>query len=189
MNLTIGLTGCGTLPRVAVRQPCGQNLSAWPYLRGAAELNGTVTQAEFARRRGTTRQAVNQHVQSGKLDGAVTPDGRIDVEAASAILGPTARESDAELKKWKAASAKLQYEKEAGEVLHVDDVCQTVADLGSLVVEEMGQVASYTVQIGEAFQAGGEKAAKKIMDKAIREARTAIAERLRTFDPASGEED
>jgi hypothetical protein len=48
-----------------------------------------VTQAEFARIRGVTRQAISKMVRAGTLAGdAVTDDGRIDVAAATLQLGP-----------------------------------------------------------------------------------------------------
>jgi hypothetical protein len=43
--------------------------------------------AEFARMRGVSRQAVSAMVKRGTLAGSIRPDGRIDVEAASRLIG------------------------------------------------------------------------------------------------------
>jgi len=43
--------------------------------------------AEFARMRGVSRQAISAMVKRGTLAGSIRPDGRIDVEAASRLIG------------------------------------------------------------------------------------------------------
>lgn len=53
----------------------------------------TISKAQFARRRGCTDGYISKLIRTGKLrPPAVTPDGRIDIEAADAMLGQPAQQ-------------------------------------------------------------------------------------------------
>lgn len=49
-----------------------------------------MSQAEYARHRGISKQGVNAHIKSGRLLPALTNDGQIDVEAADGLLSAPA---------------------------------------------------------------------------------------------------
>src|SRR5216683_2506877 len=102
-----------------------------------------MTQAEYARHRGVTRQAINKLVKGGSIE--LTPGGKIDAAAADRKLGEVRERivaaeepetaSPAAVKKlteaktdtevYRARAAQLDYEERIGLMLRTEDVVRS----------------------------------------------------------------
>jgi hypothetical protein len=116
-----------------------------------------MTQAEYARHRGVTKQAIGKLVKAGKIAVTVAPDGRktIDAAAADCVLGEVreriiAREEAGPVgsltkaktatEQYRARTAQLDFEERTGHLLRDEDVtaaavtcCETLLPIfGSL---------------------------------------------------------
>ena len=102
--------------------------------------NRVVSQAEYARHRGVSKQAINALVRKGRLaEPAVTADGQIDVALADAMLdAPTERgtslaSENAKLQKAKRELAELELQERRRELLPAAVLRASGADLAALL--------------------------------------------------------
>lgn len=174
----------------------------------------SMSQAEYARHRGVSRQAISKLVKAEKipLDAA----GRIDVAAADYALGevresiddespePTPR-SDApprfagegiQLTKartatevYRARIAQLEFEERTGKLLPVDQVRQAMERCAEALVRDIDQLPSFADDIAAAFAAGGLAGLRDELKKKSRQFRETLARTMSLTAKADDESD
>lgn len=174
----------------------------------AREILLEMTQAEYARHRGVTKQAINWLVKAGKIALIIKPDGSkvIDVAATDRALGEVrerviardeaetpppvaAAYAPAEgggLTKAKTATeiyrarlAQLEYEERVGHLLKTDDVVRSMELCAQSIVTDIDRLPHYADDVAAAFTRGGVSAVRMQLKEIARGIRTTIAANMR----------
>jgi hypothetical protein len=127
-----------------------------------------MTQAEYARHRGVTRQAVGKLVAAGKIK---LHNGRIDAAEADLALGETierintpaadAREAPGLTRArtvtevYRARMAELQYERALGNLVATEGVADAAAVCGETMVRIVRSLSTRTEELNAAAAQGG----------------------------------
>lgn len=158
-----------------------------------------MTQAQYARHRGVSRQAIGKLKKAGKIP--VRKDGRIDPAEADHALGETQerinvpdepaaggyveRESSALTKAktateaYRAKVAQLDFEQRIGRLVAIEDVTRSMARCAELIVRELDQLPSRSDDLCAAFTAGGSKAVRVLLREIGRTIRSAVSQNMR----------
>jgi hypothetical protein len=147
-----------------------------------------ITQAEYARHRGVSPQAVNKMVKSGRIP---LTNGRIDPAAADFALGTVRDEpvvtSDAggltrartDTETYRARIAQLDYEQRIGRVVAIDDVTRAMERCAEAMVRDLEQLPARADDLAAAF-AGGDIAGLRAALKGLaRDMRATLADNMR----------
>lgn len=177
-----------------------------------------MTQAQYARHRGVTRQAVSKDIAAGKIQLKTAPDGRRGIDPAEAdfALGasrvrinepaqqggfvdpPPANDFggvSSGLTKARTASevyraklAELEFNEKVGRLLPIEDVTQAMARAAEVVVRELEQMAAFADDFAAAFTRGGVVALRAEIKAKVRGVRVALAESLAVSRRSDDEE-
>jgi hypothetical protein len=135
-----------------------------------------MSQAEYARHRSTTRQAVNNLVRDGKIP--VLPNGKIDPVVADRALGETkvridepreeaagggfASQESAGLTRartatevYRARLAQIEFDERVGALRKVEDVRQATAKVAGALMRELELIPTMADDLAAAFARGG----------------------------------
>jgi hypothetical protein len=176
---------------------------------------GEMTQAEYARHRGVSRQAIGKLVDGGKIPFRVDEDGTkyIDPAAADLALGESRERVDADddagdvggsrsapaapsLTKAKTATeiyrariAELQYQKLRRELVPVAQVEEAARQCGDVLATLVRQLSSRAEEIGGAYVANGVAGARAVIKGIERELaeKASAAFRALAADALAGE--
>jgi hypothetical protein len=170
----------------------------------AQESMAQMSQAAFARLRGISRQAVNDLVKRGKIQ-LIEIAGRrvIDAEAADHALAdgqerinrrdieppelrpgaasvspaePTAlARAKAETERYRAALARLEYEKKLGRVLDTEEVLKSMELFAEIMVRDIDRLPLLTDDAAAAFTQGGLVGLRLFLKKTAKNLREAVA--------------
>lgn len=147
-----------------------------------------ITQAEYARRRGVTRQTINEYVSDGRI--ALLPNGRIDPDAADKALDDihkqrvTARDEPRTpgLASARAADAiysarlrQLDYEARVGQLLPTKDVVRAMERCAEDMVRVIDRLPTYAEDLAVAYDRKGIAGLRAALRSAAREQREALA--------------
>jgi len=166
-----------------------------------------MTQAEYARHRGVSRQAINELVKLGKIELVVGAGGRkvIDAAAADRALGETrerviARDESEErapptaymppegggltkartaTEVYRARLAQLEYEERVGQLLRTDDVVRSMELCAQSIVTDIDRLPRCADDIAVAFTRGGVTAVRLQLKEIARGIRATIAANMR----------
>lgn len=162
-----------------------------------------MTQAEYARYRGVSRQAVNKEVRAGKLP--LTPSGKIDVAAADRLRGEIREridlprtgelpledgsapgsstgkltEAKADRESYLARIAQLDYEERIGRLLPVEDVTRAMERCAESLVRDIERLPALADDLASAFRARGVPGLRAALKEKAREIRETIAANMR----------
>jgi len=175
-----------------------------------------MSQAEYARHRGVSRQAVNQLVKDEKIQLVPSEDnpGRkiIDVAAADRALGEArerinsrddapAPRSDyaapgetAGLTKartatevYRARLAQLDYEEKVGRLLSRDDVVRSMRVCAETIARDLEAIANAAPDLVAAFRHGDEAGLRTALKQMVRRIQTTVADNLSALAVPAGE--
>jgi hypothetical protein len=162
-----------------------------------------MTQSEYARHRGVTRQTIHKLIQSGRIPLIATGDGRkmIDVVAADRALGE-ARERVAvdddhllertapgslggltraktTVEEYNARLKQLEYEERVRELVRIDDVTRSMVCCAEVIVRELDRLPSRAEDLAAVLSSGGTSALRSALKDVTRELRRTLAENMR----------
>lgn len=158
-----------------------------------------MTQAEYARHRGVSRQAVNKWVDTGRIE--LNENGRIDVADADFELGEPQRavapsDGSGQLTKARTAVAaydgrikQLQYERLVNTLLVRSDVERSMELAGEGITREIDRLPAMADDIAAAFTRDGIKGLRRKLREVSDELRRAIAESMVLVKEEAEEED
>lgn len=135
-----------------------------------------VTQAEYARHRGVSKQAISKQVAKGKIP--VLPNGKIDKAAADLALGNSIERVDAEeaeqearprgapatggltqaktvTEVYKARLAELEYGRETGKYVEAAGIADASAACGETIVRIVRTISTKAEVVGAAMTKDG----------------------------------
>lgn len=152
-----------------------------------------MTQAEYARHRGVTRQAVHKLVAAGKLP-VIERGGKLMINAADAdfALGAPPRaaapaaapavESNIGLTKartatevYRARMAKLEYERLLGRLRPTEEVTAAAQVCGARLVRALDQVVRRADEIAAAAKSEGSFGVRQALKRIVRDLRAQVA--------------
>lgn len=146
----------------------------------SVDADRLVTQSELAEIRGVTRQYINKLAAQGRL-GFI--DGKIMLSDALAQLG-TAEDDDedspgyaaarAETERWRGKQARLNYERDAGQLVRADQVDAAVFNAFFELREKV--TGALPDMARRAMRAGSEREAMAIVEEAMDDVFTAVAD-------------
>ncbi|WP_291854843.1 hypothetical protein [Bradyrhizobium sp.] len=168
-----------------------------------------MTQAEYARHRGVTKQAVGKLVKSGKIALSVNAEGRrvIDAAAADRALGEVRERvivrdepeagaphrgaylppgDGAGLTKAKIATevyrarlSQLEYEERVGRLLRTEDVTRSMELCAEMIVRDIDRLPTRADDIAAAFTKGGVPAVRAALKDIARQTRETLEQNMR----------
>ncbi len=149
---------------------------------GPVDGDRLVTQSELAEHRGVSRQYISKLAGQGRLNFI---DGKILLSAALAQLGPVEEEDEespgyaaarTETERWRGKQARLNYERDAGQLVRADQVDTSVFNAFYELREKVN--AALPDMARRAMRAGSEREAAALVEEAMEEVFTAIANAL-----------
>jgi hypothetical protein len=171
-----------------------------------------MTQAEYARHRGVSRQMIGKLVANKKIPAsAISPAKKIDAAAADLALGETierviARERDDETEQphsgggeasaagtglnkaktavafYQANLARLQYEEKTGKLVSRADVELSMQRAAEALGRDIDQLAARADDIATAFTRSGVDGVRAFLKQTAREIRATIAGNMRLLE-------
>jgi hypothetical protein len=163
--------------------------------------DGLMSQADYARHRGVSRQAVHKLVKAGKIP---LHGSRLDPAEADFALGETRERIDAPrlmrsapasfmpesssagLTKARTASevyrakvAELEYNQRVGRLVAIDDVTRSMERCAEAMVRDLEQLPSRADDLAAAFTRGGSPALRQALKDLGREMRRTLADSMR----------
>jgi hypothetical protein len=160
-----------------------------------------MNQAEYARHRGVSPQAVNKMVKAGRIP--LEPGGKIDPAAADFKLGDvresapaTAASGSAGLTRartdtetYRARIAQLDYEQRVGRVVAVDDVVRSMERCAEAIVRDLEQLPSRADDLAGAFARNGTAGLRAALKDLAREIRGTLSASMRLIASDAEESD
>jgi len=125
-----------------------------------------MTQAEFARRLGVTRQAVNQAIKRHNIE--TDERGRVNPVVLDGILGSTNASADltnakAKIEHFKALQAELDYKKKAELVIDRDLMEESMERCAEIIVRDMEQFPAHADELANQDAATVKKKLKALV--------------------------
>jgi hypothetical protein len=172
-----------------------------------------MTQAQYARHRGVTRQTIHKLVQSGRIPLITKDDGRklIDVVVADRALGE-ARErvvvpdydsaaqgppvSLGELTKARTMTEEyvgrlkqLEFEERIGQLVRIDDVSHAMELCAAAIVRDLDRLSSRAEDLAAALSSGGISSLRGALKEVTRDLRRTLAENMTILAAEEGGDD
>ncbi len=125
-----------------------------------------MTQAEFARHLGVTRQAVNQAIKRHNIE--TDEKGRVNPVVLDGILGPTNASADltnskAKIVHFKAMQAEVDYMKSVGKLIDVELVTESMERCAEMMVRDMEQFPAHADELANQDTATVKKKLKALI--------------------------
>jgi len=163
-------------------------------------MDGLVTQAQYARHRGVTRQAVSKMVQAGRIpthgrQRLIDPaEADVALEDTNARLRPadnlrllempsvgvgSLTKMRTALTGFEARRAELRLRKEMGQLLEVEDVTRSMQACGAVIVRAIDDLPNHADRLATAFTRAGVDAVRRELKDIARSVRETLAENMR----------